>query len=322
MPVMPDYTQVHINVPLTNISVAYQQDQDFIADQVFPQVPVDKQGDLYYIYNKEDWFRIEATERGPVQESAGGGYNISHDSYFARLFALHRDIDDQTTQNADAVFNLERDATQWVTGQLLRKREKDFITTFLQPDIWANDYDVSTLPSGGTAWDQGNSTPIEDVAEATLAIQSTTGFTPNVLVLGAKTYKKLLNNNEIVQRVKYSGSGFPTAAVLAQAFDIDRIVVARAISNSSAEGLTASYDFMFSTSAFLAYTPNAPGLMTPAAGYTFVWSGLLGAGAYGVRMKTFRMENLEAERVEGELAYDQKLVGADLGAFFDSVVSS
>ena len=43
---MPNPTQsdLHVNVPLTNVSVAYMQDKaTFIADKVFPRVPVQKQ---------------------------------------------------------------------------------------------------------------------------------------------------------------------------------------------------------------------------------------------------------------------------------------
>jgi len=114
----PDYTQLHINEPLTNVSVAYQQDaNNFIADQVFPQVPVDKQGDLYFEYLLEDWIRGQADVRAPGTQSAGGGWDVTNHSYFAHLLAVHQDIDDQTLQNADAAFNLQSDATQWVTQQ-------------------------------------------------------------------------------------------------------------------------------------------------------------------------------------------------------------
>ena len=57
---MPSPTQadVHINVPLTNVSVAYMQSSSsFIADKVFPKVPVNKQSDLYWKYSKSDWRR-------------------------------------------------------------------------------------------------------------------------------------------------------------------------------------------------------------------------------------------------------------------------
>lgn len=46
----PTASDVHIDKPLTNISVAYiQNTNEFIADKVFPTVPVDKQTDKYFV---------------------------------------------------------------------------------------------------------------------------------------------------------------------------------------------------------------------------------------------------------------------------------
>ena len=56
---------------------------------------------------------------------------------------------------------------------------------------------------------------------------------------------------------------------------------------------------------------SAPGLQTPTAGYTFSWTGYMGAGAEGTRIKQFRMEHLDSDRLEGQMAYDQKVVATD-----------
>jgi hypothetical protein len=318
----PEYGQVHVNVPLTNISVAYQQDAtNFIADQIFPMVPVDKQGNLYYEYLLEDWIRITAEERAPGTESAGGGWDLTNHPYFCRLFSIHKDIDDQTAQNADSAFNLDRDATQWVTHQLLLKREVDFINNFLSPGIWGLDYSSSTTP-GALAWDNVNASPITDVLTAKLKIGQLTGYQPNVLALGPVTFMRLLNSPEIINRVKFSGSGFPTAAVLSQAFGVDKIVVGNAIYNPAPKGAAMTPQYVWGTSALLAYAAPAPGLLQPSAGYIFTWDGLLGAGAYGTRIKRFRMENIESNRLEGESAYDMHKVGANLGAYWSDIVTA
>ena len=71
----PSVNQVHIDAILTNISVAYLQNtNNFIADKVFPVIPVDKKSNLYFKYTKDDWFRDEAQRRqglGHVGGSAG-----------------------------------------------------------------------------------------------------------------------------------------------------------------------------------------------------------------------------------------------------------
>jgi hypothetical protein len=59
----------------------------------------------------------------------------------------------------------------------------------------------------------------------------------------------------------------------------------------------------------------------PSAGYTFSWTGYLGASDQGVRVKKFRMEELAADRVEAEMAYEQKMVAPDLGYFFEDAIT-
>src|SRR5258706_7929665 len=121
----PTLTQVHVNRPLTNISQAYMQDStDYIADKIFPIVPVQKQSDRYFVYTKGDWFRDETQVRAPATESAGGGYGLDNTpSYYAPLYAFHKDVDPQVRANSDVPLNADRDATLFITHRMLLKRE-------------------------------------------------------------------------------------------------------------------------------------------------------------------------------------------------------
>jgi hypothetical protein len=60
--------------------------------------------------------------------------------------------------------------------------------------------------------------------------------------------------------------------------------------------------------------------MTPSAGYTFSHTGYTGATGNGTRIKRFRMDAIESDRIEIDMAYDQKLIAADLGYFFGAIV--
>jgi len=53
----------------------------------------------------------------------------------------------------------------------------------------------------------------------------------------------------------------------------------------------------------------------------FAWTGLLGQGAGNLRIKKFAMDKEAADRVEGEMAFDFKLTGSDLGYYFTSIVA-
>ena len=49
----PTPGDVHVDSPMTNISIAYLQAASlFVADRVFPNIPVQKQSDLYFKYDR------------------------------------------------------------------------------------------------------------------------------------------------------------------------------------------------------------------------------------------------------------------------------
>ena len=142
------------------------------------------------------------------------------------------------------------------------------------------------------------------------------------MVLGANVPDALFNNPEVLDRIKYTGAGgFANLGTLAALFGVDRILVASAVQNTAAKGATASIDFLTKKSAFLCYSEPNPGLMKASAGYIFTWNGLLGAGSYGTRIKSWYIQEIASTRVEGETAYAMKVVSPILGAFWPQVLN-
>lgn len=321
----PNSRDLFVSRPLTNVSVAYQQNPNqFIAGLVFPMVPVQRQGDLFYKYNKGDWFRSEAQLRAPATESAGAGWDVSQDTYFANVYAVHKDVDDQTRANADSVFNMDRDATLWVTQNLLLKRDQVFVSKFLTTGVWGTDLTgVAAAPGAGQflQFDQAGSDPIGVVTKQRLAILKATGFAPNTLVIGPSVLVTLENHAAILDRIKYTERGIVTADLLAALFGVERVVVTNAIQNTGQKGAADSMGFIADKSMLLVYTPSNPSIMQPSGGYIFAWTGLLGGGAAGGRIRRFRMEQIESDRIEGEMAWDMKVVSPDVGVFFASAVA-
>lgn len=326
----PTAGDVHVNTPLTNISIAYFQDaSEFVASQVFPNIPVQKQSDRYYTYDRGEFNRDEAEKRAPGTESAGGSYTLDNTpTYYADVWAFHKDIPDQVRNNADSVLAPDREATTYVTQKAMIRREKAFAATYFTTGVWTTDITgVSGTPGAGETkqWNDAASTPIEDIRAAKLVIKQSTGFTPNTLVLGEEVWSALADHPDIVDRIKYGQTPGSPAIVSKQAvaalLELDRILVMGAIENTATEGQTAVHAFIGGKKAMLCYSAPTPGLMTPTAGYTFSWTGLTGNGVEGNRIKKFRMEALESDRVEIQFAFDMKLVSADLGYFWSSIVA-
>ena len=322
----PTQSQVHVDAILTNISVAYlQRAENFIADKVFPVVPVDKQSDKYFVYDKNDWLRDEAQVRADGTESVGSGYNITTATYYADVYAIHKDIGDQTRANADAPINVDREAAEFVTHRLLTRREIQFVNDFMTTNKWASDVTgVAASPTTGQTiqWsDYTNSDPIEDIERGKAGILSVTGLEANTLVLGYDVFRALKNHPDLVDRIKYTSSQTITEDMLARMFDIDRVLVSKSIKATNKEGATGAYSFTTGKTALLAHVAPNPGILTPSAGYTFSWTGVSQGMGLTIGTSSFRLESLRATRVEAELAFDNKVVASDLGYFWNSIVA-
>ena len=323
----PHSGQVHIDKPLTNLSVAHIQDaKDFVASSVFPIVGVPKRSDKYFTYDRDDWKRSLARVRAPGTESAGGGFGVSNDSYSCDVIAFHKDVDDQTRQNTDDPLSPDQDAMEFVTRQMLLKREVDFMSTFLTTSVWGRDYTGISGSSSGTDlkyWSSSSSTPIADVKAAKLYLKELTGLVANKLLLSESVFNKLSEHADIIDRIKYTqgGGAIATVQLLAALFGVDEVVVASAIQDTSKEGAAEASSFIMGKHALLVHAPKSPGLRVPSAGYTFAWTGMPGAGSFGNTISRFRMEHLKADRVEAEMAYDLKKVSADLGIFFNGIIA-
>lgn len=325
---MPKMQDAHIDRALTTISVAYLQEASaFIADKVFPIVPVKRQSDVFYTYNKGDFMRDEAQVRGAGTESAGGDYGVeAADPYYCRKHAFHKDVTEEERANYDEPLNADTDAADFVSQKMLIRREMEWASKFFKAGVWGTEIaGVATTPSDNQTltWDLPTSNPIKDITDAAVAMAGATGFKPNTLVLSPYAFNALKNHEDILDRIKYTQKGIVTADLLATLFEVEHVYVAWGVVNSAAKGAADAVDFIMGKNALLCYSAPRPALRKPSAGYIFAWTGLEGSGAYGNRIVRLPMDQLGlgTERIEGEIAFDVKKVCADLGCFFKDIVS-
>ena len=336
---MPNPTQsdLHVNVPLTNVSVAYiPKASDYIATDIFPKVPVQKQSDIFWRYSKSDWRRTDVVRRAPGTESVGVGWNLETDQYYAQVYAVHKDLDDQVRANADSNFNLESDATKFITNQLLLKREIDFVNTFFTSTSgWATSYTGVASGENGTTtfrqWNDAASDPINDIATWVINFRQLTGYTPNVLVLGPYVMNALRQHPDLIDRIKYTQRGVVTEDLVASLTGIPKVKVMWAtqattpqLNDAVIQDAGATYSFISPSAgkvAWLGYSASGPSLLEPTAGYTFTWNGYLAGNSEGIRIKSFRMEHLAADRIEGEMTYAMKQVATDMGVYIASPIA-
>jgi len=313
----PTASDVHIDTPLTNFSVKYMQDQGvFVAQRAMPDLPVEKQSDLYWEFERADFFRDEAEERADGAESAGGGFGLSTNPYFAKVYAYHKDVTDRQRSNADSQVALDRSATNYVSQKLLIKREVLFMSTFMAQSIWASNVDV--------IWGAAAADPIIDIRLGIETVQEATGYKPNRLLFGQGAWNTFIDQDAVLGRVIGGATTDKPAKVMrrliAELLEIELVEVAGAIKNSAVRGATEANAFIASKDdVLLYYAPTSLALEEPTAGASFSWTGYVGASEMGSVISRMPVPLKKAERIEGEMAFDQKLMASDLGYYMFDV---
>lgn len=297
----PDQSDVHVNTLLTQVSIGYKP-SGFFAAKAFPMVPVDKQTDIYPVYDKSHWARDlggpgaaptgsgQAVRRAPGTRARTVGYKLTNtNTYYATNYALGMEIPDELRANADSVFDLDRDATTLLQSLLQLRFDREFAADFVAASVWDTTLTVSNK------WnDYAASTPIEDVRagletirRATLGMSADGGVK---MLVGALVNQRLKDHPDIIDRFKYgSSAGAPaqvTDNLLAQLFEVDEYMVAKSVFTSDEEGTaeaSATYTDVITDDVLLYWTPPSASRLAPSAGYLFNWKPLTGGGMFFVR---------------------------------------
>ncbi len=330
MPIIqPGLGDVHVDVPLSNVSLAFIQNADnFVASRIFPIINSPAKSNQYFTYDRDFFLRDLMQERAPGASAVELSYAVGTQSFNCRVYAAKRAIDDQIRGNADAAIDLDREATELLTSQALINREVNWASNYFGSGIWATDLTgvaaSNPTPSQFQRWDRDASTPIEDVRTAMRTVQESTAHKPNVAVVGKHVYDALLDHPDIIARLdrgQTTGPAIVQRQNLAALFELEEIMVMEAVRTTSVEGAsTPVRSYIGGNNFLLAHRAPSPGLMTASAGYTFIWTGLMGAGS-GTVIKRYREEKVASDIIEIHQAYDQHLVAADLGYMFLDAVS-
>lgn len=329
----PTPGDVYVSAPLSNVSLNYIQDQTTgIADQMFPVVPVTIQAGIVWEWDLAYLLKNGMKPRSPNAETEGIGNKLNQNKTYATIVeGLHVDIPDQRRANETSPIDSDRAATIQLTQQAWQRREITLKSKAFKTGVWTGFTDGTGVAGApGTnqikQWDQATSTPVKDVTTLSTALKLATGIRPNRLSMGRPVWDALKYNPDIIDRIKFSSGNTNPAIVTMQAvaalFEVDKILISDVVQATSNEGATTlTTAFVIGKEFVLSYAPPAAGVDTPSAGYTFAWNGYLGASAYGSRMKKFRMENIAADRVEIEQAYDQNVLAPLLGGYYSTVVA-
>lgn len=323
---------LHVNRELTTVMVAYRQSAgEFVADEIFPNIGSDAPTDFYNKMGRRSFLQTAMQKRAPRTETPGVDWNFTRDTFATEVWGLHHDVEDQMRASADANWNLDRTGTELITQQALLRREKEWYNTFFKTGVWGTDWaGVTGAPAAGQflRFDQAGSSPIKQFRAARRRFHKKTGLQPNFVLFGPDVWDIIIDHPEFIERIKYTQNTIKLSRQLVgNALEIDNIYVGEAIeATDGGDELNADVvpttQYLAGNSFLLGYRSNRPSRENPSAGYTFSWTGYLGASAFGGRVKKFRMEPIACDRIEIEMAYDYKIVAPELGEFYSEAVAA
>lgn len=312
---MSDYLQV--DPVLTQAAIHYSNDA-YIAEKVFPSIPVKFQAGKHYVYGQER-FRLERSGRGAGANSNEVKHTISSGNpYYCEDHALREFVPDEDRDNAVEGFDPYMDATELVTELLMIDREKELADLLTSTSVLTQ----NTTLSGTDQWsDYTNSDPFDDIETGISTIHGALGIDATHMIIGRQVWDKLKHHPDLLERVKYSQKAVLTVELFASIIGVpaENIMIAGASYNSADEGQTDSRSYIWGKDVVIYYRPQtvAPKIMT--LGLNYVWQG-----------KTMQVERLRGSDEEdrkgtyirgGNWYYDQNVVAAAAGYLIKAAVA-
>lgn len=317
---------VHIDQVLTDLTLSYMTEQNFIADKIFPVIDVAKQSDKFYTFDPDEENREgDVAKLAPRTSPPKFELGSSTDTYFAEVYGLAVDFDTQTLANEDTQLNVRSRKVNAAVNKMLMKRDRDFLDTFFTTGVWGVDLAGTT---NFVKWSDSAAVPIDDVRTWKRAFQLRNyGIKANKLLIPQTTIDALMTNAQILGRINGGATVANPAmidmTILANVFGVDEVVVMDAVTNTAKEGAAGTPEWMAGDSMLLVHTPASAGLEIPASGATFAYNAIDGV-SYGLTTESFTDDALKrqgiAEEVQVKMAYDMKVVGPQLGTFINDVI--
>lgn len=285
---------------LTNLAVGYTNEQ-LIADQLMPFVPLDKEGGKIPLFGREH-FKVYQTERALRAKSNRispediGTVDVAMDEH-----DLEYPIDYR--EDAESAFPLQARATD-VTTEGIRLRHESMVADIVQNPANYGAGNKITL-SGTSQFTNETSDPEGVVSDAKAAVRAKIVKEPNTMVIGYETWRVLKRHPQLKAILSDSRPRLVQLADLCEIFEIPNIVVGRAVKANDA-GVTTD---IWGDNMVLAYVPNARNGQRspyePSFGYTL--------RKRGQPVVDTRTEDGKVELIRNTDIFRPFLLGADAG---------
>lgn len=267
MPMNP--SQVRIVDPILTTVVQGYKNPEFVGDALFPAVPVAVSGGKIIEFGKESFLAYNS-QRAPGGPTKRISFGYQGKPFSLENHALEAPVPREYQRDAAKVPGINLGTRAVNLTMRANKQTLEIQQAALATDA-ANYPTANKITLSGTdKWSNAASKPVSIINAGKEAVRQAIGVYPNVLLLGAQAFTPLKDNPSILERFKYTSRESITAEMLAALFDLDKVVVGKAVQATDA-GVMSD---VWGNSAVLAYVPSSPSQMEePSYGYTYTMEG-------------------------------------------------
>lgn len=312
---MPFTSQVHIDQALTEISVAYEQDE-LVGHRIFPTAPVDVRSDRYFIYDRSPFKKMDDLVR-PGSVAPEWERVLSTDSYNAERHAQRTLVTDAEKRLSDRPLAPEADAAEFVTQRVQNARE------FRQLGVASDPTQVTqnVALSGTSQWsDYTNSTPLVVLKNAKIAVRLGAFKRANMFTVAYEVAQTLADHPSIKDLIKYTDPNNISDTGLPNMIRGLLVNEAAAFIDTANEGQAPVAASAFGKNALVHFTSPRIGLKMITFGLTFEAPDDT-TGARGFAAMTYREENKHGDYVEVSNTYDLKVVAPLAGYLVQTAIA-
>lgn len=251
----------------------------YVAHRLLPLIPRENKSGKMPRFPLEEELQDIETRRNP-----DGSFNRSKavwesDSYDTQSHGLEAVIDDEVQERYDDIIDAEAYEGNRIERSLLRRYEREIVDYFTTASNYTTGREIASID----AWTLANAasalpyTVIETQREAMFL---ELGAEPNALILNRHDFRSAIQAAQIVDRLKAQnfvdarpGVLARNAQALADALDIDHVIVANSLRNTTGPGGGRSLGRIWPTGkAVLARVAIGPDPTQVCIGRTMVWS--------------------------------------------------
>ena len=308
---MPQRSDIHVNAPLTNFALQFRN-RAFVAQEVFPILPVVKESDIYYTFSREELRNVQSLRvAGALAKELEWVPGTS--TYTAEEYALRHLLPDRIVNNSDIPVRPRMNTVSKLMKWIMLAIEKN-----VQAVAQNSTNSVATV-AASPKWDGTSPTIEKDIDTAKDSVRNNAGVEPNAIVLAENVKDVVKRDTTLRDLIRYvinvgaGNQGLLMNGELPPVLFNLAIIIAGATEDTSRLGATSVIAKIWGDSVPVFYRELAPSLDAVTWGYQMRVENPV--------IRAYRDEHRKGEWIEASVLQAEELVTSNAANLIVDVLS-